>query len=192
MMTFASQAQSVETREKTQADEFQLGLKTGANIFEVVGKAFDEQFRFGYHLGTFMYVNTGEGWGIQAELVWSNINTKLGSNLDTLYDFNNISDISLNYLSVPILVSYSPVEILSLQSGPQFGILINPHETTLKNGANAFTDGDFSWLLGAQVNLGPFKGGLRYVIGLNNINDITDRDKWANNGLQIYVGLRIF
>src|SRR6185369_4081926 len=112
----------VENGDKSKNSNFELGVKAGANIFEVAGKAFDEQFRFGYHLGAFMYIRTGDSWGIQPELVWSNINTKIGTDLDTLYKFNNITDISLNYLSIPVLFSYTPSEIVSFQAGPQFGI----------------------------------------------------------------------
>lgn len=173
------------------AQDFQLGAKFGANVFKVGGKAFDEQFRFGYHLGAFAMVGLGEKWGIQPELLWSSVNTRVGTSLDTLYSFNNVSDITLDYLSIPVIFTYSPSELISLHAGPQFGILINPNETTLKNGSNAFTSGDLSFLLGGQVNLGPFKAGLRYVIGLNNINDISDQDKWSNQGFQIYVGYAI-
>lgn len=175
-----------------QSKEFQAGLKAGANIFQVSGKPFDEEFRFGYHLGVFTYINIGNEWGVQPELLWSTIETRTGTNLDTLYDLGNLTDISLNYLTIPILVTFTPTELLSLQAGPQFGILVNPHQTTVQNGADAFSSGDFSMLFGAQLNAGPVKGGIRYVIGLNNINDVSEQEKWINNGLQIYVGMRIF
>jgi hypothetical protein len=173
---------------KTYAEGFQLGAKFGANVFKVDGQAFDREFRFGYHLGAFAHFDLGGKWGLQPEMLWSNVNTKVGTSLDTLYSFNNISDISLDYLSIPIIVTYSPSELISLHAGPQFGILVNPNETTLKNGKNAFTSGDLSLILGAQLNLGPIKTGLRYVIGLNNLNDISDQDSWTNQGFQIYVG----
>lgn len=175
-----------------QSKEFQVGLKAGANVFQVTGKPFDEEFRFGYHLGAFASINIGNEWGVQPELLWNTIKTRTGKSLDTLYDLGNLMDISLNYLSIPILVSFTPTELLTLQAGPQFGILVNPHQTTLQNGADAFSSGDFSMLLGAQLNAGPVRGGIRYVIGLNNINDISEQEKWINNGLQIYVGMRIF
>lgn len=173
------------------AQDAQLGVKFGANVFKVGGKAFDEEFRFGYHLGAFATVGLGEKWGIQPELLWSSVNTKVGTNLDTLYSFSNVSDISLDYLSIPVIITYSPSPLIAIHAGPQFGILINPNETTLKNGSNAFSSGDLSFVLGGQVNIGPFKAGLRYVIGLSNINDISDSDKWSNQGFQIYVGYAI-
>jgi hypothetical protein len=42
---------------------------------------------------------------------------------------------------------------------------------------------------GAQVSLGKIKLNGRYVVGLNNINDIDNKDKWKNQGIQLSVGL---
>jgi len=42
-----------------------------------------------------------------------------------------------------------------------------------------------------QLNLGGLKVGGRYVIGLNNINDIDNKEKWKNQGFQVYAGFRI-
>jgi hypothetical protein len=44
---------------------------------------------------------------------------------------------------------------------------------------------------GAQLNLGALKLGGRYVVGLANINDIDNKDKWKNQGFQLYLGLKI-
>ncbi len=44
---------------------------------------------------------------------------------------------------------------------------------------------------GVQLNLGALKLGGRYVVGLANINDIDDREKWKNQGFQVYLGTRI-
>jgi len=170
----------------------QLGAKFGANIFKVDGEAFDEKFRFGYHVGAFAYFDLGDRWGIQPELLWSSFSTKLGSNLDTLYRFGGIGDMTLDYVSVPLIISYTPSQEISLHVGPQFGILVNPNETTLENGENLFSRGDFSFLMGLQLNLGPIKTGVRYVVGLNDINDVSNNDRWSNQGFQLYIGLALF
>jgi hypothetical protein len=62
----------------------------------------------------------------------------------------------------------------------------------LENGQAAFKKGDFALLGGAQLNIGGIKVGGRYQVGLNNINDIDDQDKWKNQGWQLYAGFRIF
>ena len=45
---------------------------------------------------------------------------------------------------------------------------------------------------GAQFNLGGFKLGARYVVGLTDINDLGDQEKWKNQGFQVYAGFRFF
>ena len=47
---------------------------------------------------------------------------------------------------------------------------------------------------GAQLNLGGFKAGARYAIGLNNaaaIKDIENVDTWKSQSIQFYIGFRI-
>ena len=88
-------------------------------------------------------------------------------------------------------MSFKPSKILTFQVGPQFGILINKEKDLLKNGQEAFKSGDFSMLGGVQLNIGGAKLGGRYVVGLSNINDIDNKEKWKNQGFQLYVGFRI-
>jgi hypothetical protein len=80
---------------------------------------------------------------------------------------------------------------LSLQAGSQFGILINKSKTLLQNGGNAFKDGDLAMIGGVQVKLSSFRLNGRYVIGLNNINDLGNQDKWTSQGFQLSVGLAL-
>ena len=80
---------------------------------------------------------------------------------------------------------------ISLQAGPQFGVLIDQNKTLLQNGGNAFKGGDLSMLAGVLVRVGPMRINGRYAIGLNNISDIADDDKWKNQGFQLSVGLAL-
>jgi len=98
----------------------------------------------------------------------------------------------LNYLSIPILLSFKPIPLLSLQAGPQFGILLSQDKNLVDNGKDAFKKGDFSLVGGAQLNLANIVVGGRYVIGLTDINDVTSNNKWKNQGFQVYAGFRFF
>ncbi|MBO9635680.1 MAG: outer membrane beta-barrel protein, partial [Chitinophagaceae bacterium] len=97
----------------------------------------------------------------------------------------------LNYLNIPILFCYRPINLVAFQLGPQFGTLLNQDKNLLDNGKEAFKKGDISLLVGAQLNLLKFKVGARYVIGLNDINDVGTSNKWKNQGFQLYVGVRV-
>jgi long-subunit fatty acid transport protein len=169
-----------------------LGFKAGANMFKVDGKSFKDEFKFGYNLGAFAEINFNQKWGIQPELLWNQTNYRTGDNFDDLYPGGK-SDVEgkLNYISIPLLLTYRPVKVLSLQAGPQFGILTSQDKDLLGETKEAFKSGDFSMLGGAQLNLGALRAGARYVIGLSDINDLGNNDKWKNQGWQIYLGFAI-
>lgn len=169
-----------------------LGFKAGANIFKVDGKSFNDEFKFGYNLGAFAEINFNQKWGIQPELLWNQTNYRTGDRFDDLYPdgVNNVEG-KLNYISIPILLTYRPVKVLSLQAGPQFGILASQDKDLLGETKEAFKSGDFSMLGGAQLNLGALRVGGRYVVGLTDINDIDNKEKWKNQGFQLYLGITI-
>ena len=173
------------------AQGFQLGVKGGANIFKIDGQSFDQQFRYGYSLGGFAVLNFSKHIGIQPELLWNQANTKTADDIGTIVSGATTQSIKLNYLSIPILLNITPSKLLTLQAGPQFGILINESDNLFNNGKSAFKKGDFSLVGGAQLNLAWFKLGARYFIGLNDIKDVNTEDKWKNQGFQLYVGIRI-
>ena len=176
--------------------QFHIGIKGGANIVKVDGRSFKDQFKYGYHLGGFMELGLGHKWGLQPEVLFNQYSTTVDSNFNHIYQnvFNPSyqSNVKLNYLSIPILLNYKLIgNLLSLQAGPQFGILIDHNKTLLQNGGNAFKNGDFSLLAGAQVKIAGIRISGRYAIGLSNINDIDNQDKWKSQGFQLSLGLAL-
>ena len=173
------------------AQGIKFGLRAGANLAKVDGKSFQDEFEFGYHLGGATEIMFNKKWGIQPEVLFNQTNTQTGHSFDTLYESINpglVKDIKLNYLSIPILLTYRPTGIISFQAGPQFGILMSQSKSLLEDGKEAFKNGDFSLVGGVQLQLINFRVYGRYAIGLNNINDIDEQDKWKNQTAQIGVG----
>lgn len=168
---------------------FRLGVKAGANLNKIEGQSFDQGFNFSYHAGAFAEIDFAKRWGIQPEVIWSQTSTKPAMNLDAIYS-TLPTNVKLDYLMVPILLRYSPIGLLSFVAGPQFGVLINKNENLLSNGQQAFKAGDLSMVLGGQVNLKVLRIYGRYNIGLQNINDFTDQQKWTNQQIQLGVGLK--
>lgn len=175
--------------------QFHIGIKGGANITKVDGKSFKDQFKYGYHIGGFAEIGLGNKFGIQPEVLFNQYSTALDSNYKQIYQgvFNSgQTNVKLNYLSIPILLNYKLLgNLLSLQAGPQFGVLINQDKTLLQNGGDAFKKGDFSMVAGAQVKLSAIRISGRYVVGLNNINDIDNQDQWKSQGFQVSLGLAL-
>jgi opacity protein-like surface antigen len=178
-----------------QAQSIHLGIKGGTNINKISGKSFSEQFNYGYHLGGFAELGLGSKFSVQPEVLFNQINTDTSSQLSKIYSTLNpskISNIKLSYLSIPVLLNYKLSKFFAIQAGPQFGVLINQNEKLVQNGKDAFKKGDLSMLAGVQLHLGNFRIYGRYAVGLSNINDIDNKDKWKSQSIQAGVGLTIF
>ena len=174
--------------------QFHIGIKAGANITKVDGKAFKDEFKYGYHLGGFAEIGLGKKLRIQPEVLFNQNTTTLDSNFKAIYQNiinSNQSQVKLNYVSIPIILSYKLLGPIYLQAGPQFSVLVDQNKNFLQNGADAFKKGDFSMLGGVQVRLFALRVTGRYIIGLNNINDINNQDKWKNEAVQLSVGFAL-
>ncbi len=173
--------------------QFHIGAKAGANIIKIDGKSFKDQFRYGYHAGGFAEIGLGGILGLQPEVLFNQYSTKIDSNFSHVYQ--NVfkqGTVKLNYLSIPILLNLKLIgNFLTLQAGPQFSVLIQQSKTLLQNGSNAFKNGDFSMVGGAQVKVGAIRLNGRYVVGLNNINDIDNQEKWKSQGFQLSAGIAL-
>lgn len=175
----------------TFAQKVQIGFKGGATMNKLSGKTFKEEFSFGYHIGGFASVGLGKKIAIQPEVLFNQVNVDTSSSFSSIYHFNKLDNVQLKYLTIPILLNYNANKLITLQAGPQFGILMNKSNTFLQNGQQAFKNGDLAMLGGVQLNLGGFKVYGRYTIGLNSINDIDNKDKWKSQAIQLGVGFKL-
>jgi hypothetical protein len=178
--------------ETAQAQRLKIGIRGGANANKIEGKSFSDEFRYGYHIGGAVEMMFGKAIGIQPEVLFNQSNLRTGYSFDTLYESINpgtLKDVRLNYLSIPILLNIKPFPFLTLQAGPQFGILMSTDRTLLEDGKEAFRNGNFSMVGGVQLNIMQFRLYGRYSVGLNNINDIDNRDRWQSQTAQVGVGL---
>src|SRR5258705_2667084 len=174
--------------------QFRLGAKVGANLVKVDGKSFKDEFRYGYHLGGFAEIGITKKLSIQPEVLFNQYSTTLDSSFKSVYENvinSNQSHVKLNYLSIPILLNYRLIGPVYLQAGPAFSVLMDQSRSFLQNGGDAFKKGDFSMIGGAQVRISKLYLSGRYVVGLANINDIDDKDKWKSQAIQLSVGLSL-
>ena len=175
------------------AQSFHAGIKFGANVNKLSGQSFKDEFTYGYHAGIFTEIPILKKWTLQPEVVFSEINTDTSSKFSQLYNLNatRASNIKFSYLTVPLILNYNITSLVSLQAGPQFGILLDQRKDLLQNGKAAFKQGDFRMVGGVQVKLSSLRLYARYVVGLNNLNDIDNQDNWKNQSIQVGVGLSI-
>lgn len=172
------------------SQSIKIGVKGGATINKITGKSFNEQFTWGYHLGGFATINLG-GIGIQPEVLFNQVNVDSSSHFSDIYQFNKVGKVKLSYLSIPLLLNINANKFVTVQVGPQFGILMNKHNTLVQNGKDAFKGGDFAMLGGLQLNISKLRIFGRYAVGLNNLNDIDNKEKWKSQSIQLGLGLTL-
>jgi hypothetical protein len=174
--------------------QFHLGVKAGANISKVDGKSFKQEFKYGYNIGGFAEIGLGRKFSFQPEVLFNQYSSTLDSSYKAIYQnvfASGQSKVKLNYLSIPLLLDYKFLGPIHLQAGPQFGILMSQDKNLLLNGEDAFKKGDFSLVAGAQIKLAQLRVTGRYIIGLSNINDIDNQDKWKNQVIQLSLGIAL-
>jgi Outer membrane protein beta-barrel domain len=169
----------------------QVGIKGGVNVTKIDGKSFSDEFMYGYHLGGFAQIKLGDKFQLQPEVLFNQYTTKVDTTFRSVIDIKNLKGVKLNYVSIPLLLNFTPTKFFTLQAGPQFGILMDKHKNLFENGKDAFKAGDLSLLGGVQLNISNFRISGRYFIGLADINDAGNQDKWKNQGFQLSLGLRI-
>ena len=170
---------------------FKIGFKGGTTINKLSGKSFNDQFSFGYHIGGFAELGLGKKWALQPEVLFNQSNVDTSRSFSSIYQFNKVNQVKLQYLSIPLLLDYRANKLITLQAGPQFGILMNKSNTLVQNGKAAFKSGDFSMLGGLQLKVLNFRFYGRYAIGLSNINDIDNKDKWKSQSVQLGIGVTL-
>ncbi|MBL7760207.1 MAG: porin family protein [Sediminibacterium sp.] len=168
---------------------FRLGVKAGANMNKISGQSFKDGYDLSYHVGAFAEIDITKTIGIQPEVLWNQTTTKRANSFDAIYA-SLPQDVKLQYLAIPVLLRINVTNLITLNAGPQFGILMNKDDNLITNGQAAFKSGDFSLVAGAQLNLTALRIYGRYNIGLQNVNDVTSQEKWKNQQIQLGVGLR--
>ena len=174
-------------------EKFGIGIKVGQNFSSVNSVAVDRHSA-SYHGGVAFQIGLTSKISLVPEVLLSQ--TKLATNpsiVDVLGDNKfKPETYHLNYLMVPLLVQVKPFSGLLLQAGPQYGILIDQKKDGIENAQLAFKQGEFSFVGGAKVDLGGFFVYGRYVIGLQDINELQDQAKWKTTQWQLGIGMNLF
>ncbi len=174
------------------AQFLKFGLKGGANMVKIDGQSFKEGYQLGYFGGAFLELKLGENWYLQPEVLFSETNLTTSNDFRDLYgnlvDFNNISDMKLQALNIPVSINYKVSNLLSLSAGPQFSILLDRGESFMNNAQNAFAEGDLSLMTGANITIKKFRIFGRYLWGVKDLNGIDAQDKWRSQTARIGVG----
>ncbi len=173
------------------AQSFHLGVKAGVDMNKINGKAFSENFTYGYQAGVFSEIGISKKISFQPEVIFSQVNVDTASGFKEVYDFDNVSKAKLSYVKIPLLLSFKPNPFVALQVGPQFSKLLDKNKTLVQNGSSVFKDGDFSLVAGMQLQVSKIRVYGRYAIGLDNLNDTGSPEKWKSQNVQLGLGFTL-
>ncbi|MGY5846631.1 porin family protein [Salegentibacter sp. HM20] len=184
------------------AQEFNFGVKAGANFATLNGDTDELDSRTAIHVGVISEIPIFERFSFQPELIYSAQGAQ-HSDSETWEDGTETADykINLDYINIPLLAKYYITDGLNLQFGPQLGILLNAKEEeeyTFDGETESYEEEiedaqtiDFSLAAGVgyQLDMGLFFNA-RYNAGLSNIIETEmDDDYSIKNGVfQLSIG----
>jgi len=173
---------------------FRIGAKAGVNINKINGQSYKEGFSYDYLLGGFMQFNFSPRFGIQPEVNFTQSSSKFTNDATDIYDdlFTGGSQkkVKLSYIKVPVLlnINIGPSKRVKLQLGPQVGGLLKQKIDSLNNNGDLFKKSDWSAVGGLWIQIPFINLGARYELGLSNINDVDNREKWKSQGFTLFAG----
>jgi hypothetical protein len=188
-----------------QAQSVGLGVKGGLNFPSADALSIDQDITIesatsaasGFHAGIFASAKVAM-FEIQPEVLYS------FQSFD--YEFEDATAAAgaliqgsqeSHYVTIPVILKFSPVPILNLQVGPQFGLLLSANEirddigsATSADITEKLTNSDIGLNFGIGADL-PFgiQAHARYVLGLSNVNVDSPADVSVSNSMiQVSIG----
>ncbi len=170
------------------SQDINFGVKGGVNFASLTGDTSGLETRTAFHFGIVAEVQISDKFAFQPELLYSSQGAK-----DSEFD----EELKTNYLNIPLMAKYYVAENISIEAGPQIGLLLSAK--TEIDGADdedikfRFRDVDFGFNFGLGYKLGSgLNFGLRYNLGISNIVNeveafVTD-NKINNSVFQISIG----
>ena len=162
----------------------ELGLKGGLNIASLIQKNTDYKSRLSFNAGGFANLRLAEHLAIQPELLYTSQGAK-----NTVV--NQEFETRLGYFAVPVLFQYITNSGFRLETGPQFGVLVNAKsvvDSKKTDVKDIYKDVDASWALGASyVTQSGFGINGRYNFGLTDIADVANTPSIKNSVFQVGV-----
>ncbi len=175
------------------AQDIKFGAKAGLNIAnisnaEIEGVKLDS--RIAYHLGAMAEIKWTDEFAVQPELLYSAQGASKEKEGVT-------ATVKVDYINIPVMAKYFVMDGLSLEAGPQLGILTTAKLTIEGEGIDESEDAkdkissiDFGLDFGASYTLDfGLNLGIRYNLGLTDLAKERERGDAIKNGvLQFSVG----
>lgn len=191
-----------------QTDKVKIGVKAGLNISSLTSdeNELDSSDKTGFTAGIMAEIPLAKNFSIQPEVLYSQQGMKFSYSDVDVQNSHYKSTIGLNYLNIPVMLKYYVVKGLSVQAGPQIGILLKANNKYQDNflgyeNHETFNLSDYANGIDTAVNFGlgyqfknKFYTDLRYTISYSDIfkdasaNTYIINSDMKNRVFQITVG----
>lgn len=171
-----------------------FGFKVGANFANFSGDVENNTIKPAFHVGGVVEVQISDFFSVQPEVLFSVQGYQNKDNTSIKYNYN--------YVNLPVMVRYFVTDNISIDAGPQVGMLLsakistgNEELTDVKDLSNSL---DYGFNLGASYEMDSGMNiNVRYNYGLSNINnndDVVDAEdiKINNTVIQISLGYKFY
>ena len=162
------------------AQKAKFGVKGGLNIATLTGDVEDASSLIGFQIGGFAEIKISEKFSIQPELMYSSqgASSDLGG------------DLKLDYINIPVMAKFYVAKSFSLEAGPQIGFLVSA-KADGEDVKDFVSSTDFGFNFGAGYDFTEkLSAGLRYNLGLSNVDDSDSGDSIKNAVISITLGYK--
>jgi hypothetical protein len=181
-----------------QTHKVTLGVKAGLNISSLTldESELNSSKKMGFTAGFMVEVPLAKNFSLQPELLFSLQGTKISFSDKDVTNSNYKGTIDLNYLNIPVMLKYYVLKGVSLQAGPQIGILLKSNNKYQDNflgyeHQESFDLKDYSSGIDTSVNFGlgyqfkdKFYTDARYNISYSNVFKEGDANHFINNDMK--------
>ena len=181
-----------------QTQKVKLGVKAGLNIASLTfdESELDSSSKTGFTAGIMVEIPMAKNFSLQPEVLFSQQGTKSSFSDPDVANSNFKSTIELNYLNIPVMLKYYVIKGLSIQVGPQIGILLKANNKYQDNflgyeNHESFNLKDYSTGIDTSVNFGlgyqfkdKFYADARYNISYSNVFKEGDVNHFINNDMK--------
>lgn len=181
-----------------QNQKVKLGVMAGLNISSLT---FDESelrssSKMGFTAGLMVEVPIAKNFSLQPELLYSQQGTKTSFFDQDVTNSNFKGTIELNYLNIPLMLKYYVIKGLSVQAGPQVGILLKANNKYQDNflgyeNQESFNLKKYSSGVDTSVNFGlgyqykdKFYTDFRYNLSYSNVFKDGDANYFINHDMK--------
>lgn len=165
---------------KASIAQVSYGIKGGLNYSNIYSTNLNTNFKQGFHAGVYGKINLII-LAVQPEILFSQRG----------YVEENVKDVTLNYIDIPVMLKVKVFPMLSIDAGPQFSYLINEKIDGIGNILTVqpdFKNSEVSAAFGASAQVWRLGASARYIVGLSELEKaITSK----NQQFQVSLSLKL-